>query len=129
MSEMTTQLAAGSSVEFLPPLPHDPIESMYFLTLARRLLPGWLCHAQFEGGVQKTLAMSWPTSQILENKDGKTLIIPRIPKDAGSRKKIQIRGSYLRHPCAGRKPSMSRALRLDSSVSCSPSSPLTGTPG
>jgi nucleoside-diphosphate-sugar epimerase len=55
-------LVAGTRLEFLPPLPHDPSNRCPDLTLARRLLPGWQCHVQFEEGVQRTLA--WFSEQM-----------------------------------------------------------------
>lgn len=49
------ELVGGASIEFRPPVPHDPSNRCPDLTVAQRLLPGWQCQVPYEQGMRRTL--------------------------------------------------------------------------
>ncbi len=48
-------LVPGTRIEFHPPVPHDPTNRCPDLTLAKHLLPGWICRTEYEEGIALTL--------------------------------------------------------------------------
>jgi UDP-glucose 4-epimerase/UDP-glucuronate decarboxylase len=55
VARYVASLVPGTRLEHAPPLPQDPTNRRPDLTLARRLLPGWACHIDYEEGVRLTL--------------------------------------------------------------------------